>query len=436
MLPRIGLLRWRSPKFQIACAIALGLLLEVLFHQFYYYVPRPYEDLDPVFQVGCREPNTTAPRENAAIIMLARNEDLGSAISSLQSLEDHFNRWFHYTVIFMNDEPFSAEFQDGVSKVVSGETKFEVIGKDLFGYPSWMDEATGRELVKANGDLGVHKGSMESYHHMCRFYSGKFYDVPALKGYRYYWRVEPHVQFSCAVTYDPFRLMREKKKKYGYTIALWELDNTVPDLFRVVSEFKAARRIRDTSLWKAFIRPSWMPWGLRWLKAGQSLHDAKGDSWNLCHFWSNFEIGDLDFFRSQEHRDFFEYLDSRGGFYAERWGDASVHAFAAALLLKPEELHHFEDFGYYHDPWVVAPANALGKQLENSEVLGPLGEHVVEGEEGGTGCRCERKQVRNFQNYCINKVQKSTRPTAWPNKMWVEKKKEEQVAVSGEKSEG
>ncbi|KAF9732600.1 hypothetical protein PMIN02_008079 [Paraphaeosphaeria minitans] len=418
MLPRIGSHRWRSPQFQILGVILLGLALEVLLHQHYYHVPRPSEDMDAVFQVGCAEPDTRAPRENAAIIMLARNEDIESALTSLQSLEDHFNRWFNYPVIFMNNEPFSDDFQARVSAVVSGETVFELLSSDLFGFPSWMDDAQGRELVRANGALGVHKGDMESYHHMCRFYSGKFYDVPALKRYKWYWRVEPHVQFSCAITYDPFRMMRERGKKYGYTVALWELDNTVPELFRAVSEFKAMKRIAASNLWKGFINPTWMPWGLRWMKAAQPLHDASGDSWNLCHFWSNFEIGDLDFFRSEAHREFFDFLDKKGGFYAERWGDASVHAFAAALLLKPEELHHFEDFGYFHEPWVVAPANALGKQLPKSELLGPVGESVAEGREGGTGCRCERKQIRNFQNWCMNKVQRPVRSEAWPNKMW------------------
>jgi mannosyltransferase len=378
------------------------------------------EDLDAVFQVGCAEPDNHAPRENAAIIMLARNEDLESALTSLQSLEDHFNRWFHYPVVFMNNEPFSADFRSQVSAVVSGESIFELLSSDFFGFPSWMDAAQGKESVRTNGVRGVYKGDIESYHHMCRFYSGKFYDVPALQHYKWYWRVEPRVQSSCAITYDPFRLMRERGKKYGYTVALWEVDDTVPGLFRAVSEFKVTKGLATSNLWKGFIRPTWMPWGLRWLKAGQPLHDASGDSWNLCHFWSNFEIGDLDFFRSEEHREFFYYLDRSGGFYAERWGDASVHSFAAALLLKPEELHHFEDFGYSHDPWAVASANAVGKQLAESEVLGPLADGVVDGDKGGTGCRCEKKQIRNLQNWCRNRVQRPVRPTAWPNKMWNE----------------
>ena len=31
--------------------------------------------------------------------------------------------------------------------------------------------------------------------------------------------------------------------------------------------------------------------------------------YNLCHFWSNFELGDLRFFRSRPYLDFFDWLD-------------------------------------------------------------------------------------------------------------------------------
>jgi hypothetical protein len=33
--------------------------------------------------------------------------------------------------------------------------------------------------------------------------------------------------------------------------------------------------------------------------------------------WSNFEIADMDFWRSQTYTDYFNYLDSMGGFYYE-----------------------------------------------------------------------------------------------------------------------
>lgn len=33
--------------------------------------------------------------------------------------------------------------------------------------------------------------------------------------------------------------------------------------------------------------------------------------------WNNFEIGDLDFWRGEAYMKFFEFLDSKGGFYYE-----------------------------------------------------------------------------------------------------------------------
>jgi len=44
----------------------------------------------------------------------------------------------------------------------------------------------------------------------------------------------------------------------------------------------------------------------------------EGENYNMCHFWSNFEIARLDFFRSKEYEDFFEMMDHSGGFWAER----------------------------------------------------------------------------------------------------------------------
>lgn len=47
------------------------------------------------------------------------------------------------------------------------------------------------------------------------------------------------------------------------------------------------------------------------------LSDDGGQTYNLCHFWSNFEIGDMNFWRSPAYMTFFEHLEKAGGFYYE-----------------------------------------------------------------------------------------------------------------------
>lgn len=76
---------------------------------------------------------------------------------------------------------------------------------------------------------------------------------------------------------------------------------------------------------------------------------------NLTGQWSNFEIGNLDWLRSQAYTDYFDRLDKDGGFFYERWGDAPVHSIAAGLLLKKEEIHFFNDIAYYHVPFTHCP---------------------------------------------------------------------------------
>ena len=44
----------------------------------------------------------------------------------------------------------------------------------------------------------------------------------------------------------------------------------------------------------------------------------EGENYNMCHFWSNFEIARLDFFRSKEYEEFFQMMDRSGGFWMER----------------------------------------------------------------------------------------------------------------------
>ena len=67
------------------------------------------------------------------------------------------------------------------------------------------------------------------------------------------------------------------------------------------------------------------------------MRTPDGD-YNRCHFWSNFEIVDLGFFRSEAYTRYFNYLDRTGGFFLERWGDAPVHSLGAAILLNSSQV--------------------------------------------------------------------------------------------------
>lgn len=229
--------------------------------------------------------------------------------------------------------------------------------------------------------------------------------------------------------------MAKHNKVYGFVNALWEVGTTCPSLFRMMADWMESHAIRPTSLWKAMIEASWAPSPLRLMLKFLSHRDRHGDRWSLCHYWSNFEIGDMDFFRGQQYQELFDYLDANGGFYSERvsveflhsdegssdilqWGDAAVHSLAVAMMLEPQQVHHFEDFGYRHGTFYRCPANARGGQLPDSALLEdtlPEGNPEVD---GGIGCRCQCDRrphgERNFSGYCAARLkQPSSRHRMW-----------------------
>jgi alpha 1,2-mannosyltransferase len=63
-------------------------------------------------------------KTKAAFVTLIRNRELWDIISSIRQIEDRFNRNYHYPWVFLNDEPFTDEFIELTTKLVSGEVKF------------------------------------------------------------------------------------------------------------------------------------------------------------------------------------------------------------------------------------------------------------------------------------------------------------------------
>ncbi|KAL2888467.1 O-glycoside alpha-1,2-mannosyltransferase -like protein 4 [Ceratocystis lukuohia] len=377
------------------------------------------EKYDKVFVSGCLQPDTSKPRANATIVVLARNKELEGVIQSMKSFERHFNHWYNYPYTFLNDGEFNQTFKDVVRQYTNSKVEFGTVSPDMWGFPDWIDPKVAKEGIAKQGDAAVMYGGMESYHSMCRFYSGFFYKHELLHKYEWYWRLEPEIKYFCDITYDPFVKMIEANKTYGFTIALKELKETVPNLFRYASAYKRKNNIKSQGLWEMFVNKKpesedapqspnlAMPLDiLRGYGDGNALPNIEsdemdGESYNMCHFWSNFEIAKLSWFRSKEYEEFFQTMDRSGGFWMERWGDAPIHSLAAGALLGVKDVHYFRDFGYRHTTIQHCPGNAPSRQLPREKWLEQTTlderkrieeddyfEHWDAEQENGVGCRC------------------------------------------------
>lgn len=138
------------------------------------------EKYDKVFATGCMpvdpEQIAKAPRANAAFVVLARNKELEGVIQSLKSIERHFNRWWNYPYVFLNDGDFDDDFKATVKNYTNAEVEFGKIDDSMWGFPDWVDHEVAKEGIRKQGDAAIMYGGMESYHHMCRFYSGLVFD--------------------------------------------------------------------------------------------------------------------------------------------------------------------------------------------------------------------------------------------------------------------
>jgi mannosyltransferase len=131
--------------------------------------------IDQPFVYGCQDPRKAAdahPRVNGAFVMLARNSELEGVLYSIDSIERHFNRWFNYPYVFLNDEMFNSTFKAAIINATSSPVQFGKVDKTMFGFPDWVDQSWAKEGIASQGDRAIMYGGLESYHHMCRFYSG------------------------------------------------------------------------------------------------------------------------------------------------------------------------------------------------------------------------------------------------------------------------
>lgn len=105
--------------------------------------------------------NLSSGRENATFVFLCRNSDINGVVSSIQQMEDRFNKDYGYPWILLNEEPFTEEFKryQNFSAQISGTYEvyrrvsvltdapihFGQIPKEHWFQPDWIDENKARE---------------------------------------------------------------------------------------------------------------------------------------------------------------------------------------------------------------------------------------------------------------------------------------------------
>jgi len=217
------------------------------------------------------------PQVKGCFVMLTRNGDLHSVRATVRQIEDRLNRRYNYPYIFINDQPFTEKFKDFTSALTNAQTFYGEIPADQWGWPSWVDQQQAQKNMQKMEEQKVLYGGSLSYRHMCRYESGFFFRHQLMDQCDFYWRIEPGVYYYCDME-DPFAQMAKANAKYGFTISLLEYKETIPTLFKTVLSFMKE--------WNANHPNDKLPRDERMFSF---ITDDEGETYNLCHFWSNFE---------------------------------------------------------------------------------------------------------------------------------------------------
>ncbi|CCH59428.1 hypothetical protein TBLA_0B06020 [Henningerozyma blattae CBS 6284] len=407
---------------------------------------------------------------NASFVILTRNEEFEGVKRTMTSLEQHFNQWYNYPYVFLNDVEFTQEYKDKIMDLTNSTVEFGTIDELNWEFPEDVRNSFEfKQYIQDQNDRSVMYGGLESYHKMCRFYSGLFYKHPLVQKREWYWRIEPDVEFFCDLTYDPFYEMQRHNKKYGFTIVIPELYWTVPNLFRYTRSYINSNNLIVGSLWKLFTRSykilddefveehsneglnDWINFeeeiddkfsemisvdhliefdpddndGIEYLvrksKSKLPIVEDKfnDEEYNMCHFWSNFEIARVDVFDNDIYNGYFQYLEESGGFWKERWGDAPVHSLGLGMTLNLHDVHYFRDIGYRHSNLHHCPRNYEGdgnkykgqlpykhKEERFSRKVNSPDWQYDRSNEFGSGCRCRcpnKIDVEDSSYQCFEK---------------------------------
>ncbi|AAS51968.1 ADR048Wp [Eremothecium gossypii ATCC 10895] len=306
----------------------------------------------------------------AAFVVLAREEDLWSLVTSIRHVEDRFNARYHYDWVFVGATPLSEKFQTVTRSLVSGRARFCVAQAAAREYPPAVEKERAGKATTALAESGV---SIEQVL-LWRFHAGYLALLPEMQEYEYYWYVEPDIELYCDINYDIFRFMKAHRKQFGFILATEDPS----DYSALWTEATAFAKQRADLLAHDNLR---------------NFVSNDGDTFNGCVFRAGFQVSSLDFWRSDAFRAFFEALDASGGFFYNLWTDVAVQTLAVALLMDRRDVHFFDSIGLYHREMRSCPFEQTIRR-QNKCICNPEQDLTWE-----TGYVCTRRfmQARGLQ---------------------------------------
>jgi hypothetical protein len=266
--------------------------------------------------------------KNVVVIMVrSTSQDILLLNECLASLEQNFMPTVNDADFVFFVESDFGDLKDQIRLPSNFENEYKFVEIDLalpesisekFQIPKYFPHPT-----HSNGPIDFgHPGFSIKYRSMCRFFSGAFYKHESLTKYTNYIRLDTDSKFVQGKDFSLFRWLESNSYYYGFIESAIQEDdkNVVKNLRETLKKYIG---------WpKKIVMPQFI---------GSRM------------YYTNFEIGSLDYFRSNTWQDFFNFLDNSGGFYLFRWGDAPVRFAGLWAICSKKRISKIPaGFTYFH----------------------------------------------------------------------------------------
>ena len=159
------------------------------------------------------------------------------------------------------------------------------------------------------------------YRHMCHFFANDIFNRSELQDYNYQLRLDVDSYILSPIKFNVFEMMSKRGVRYVYRLVMKERKNVSSGLLETCEAYFRQHPEVD--------------------RRRKPLSSVK-------LYYTNFEICDLRWFRDKAWQMFFKAIDSAGGIYGNRWGDAPIRWLGLQHLLCDKETYCLREMAYFH----------------------------------------------------------------------------------------
>lgn len=247
-------------------------------------------------------------RKKNCILYLARDRknDYENLIRSLFFLKKNFLKENKCDIIIFHEKNFK-------KNLILEAIKLDIIFiKISFKVPKYPNNIKKKIPLIYPHHMRGKRGFSLGYRHMCRFFSGAVYEEKILQYYDYYLRLDTDSFILSEVKYNIFDWAKKNNCYYGFIKEAVQFDHPSVTI----------------GLWKLFNYP-------------KNIQEGK-------MFYTNFELGKINFFKSTSYKNFFNKIDKSAGIFTKRWGDAPIKYIGIRLFMSNRNIMPVSGFLYQH----------------------------------------------------------------------------------------